>query len=397
MSKNIDIPASLGLPPLPSSSPDTIAALLWAREVLQKHLTTTYAVRDPKGIEELKMVKIGGVDQWLHIRGRNRNNPVLLWLHGGPGSAVIGNGGDAVLRPWEDYFTVVLWDQRQTGKIYYPEKDEIEPLTVKQFIEDTEELIQYLRNYLDKDKLFILGASWGTLLGIHMVKRHPNWLYAYIGVGQVVNTMDTERALYERLLGHAKEQNENVLIAKLESIIPKLDLEYPEREKSITENSSFIRRELSRLAGETLMRNLFFDDALNMWNFNQLISPHLTLTDISNSIIGDKPALFRPPYTFTRDFYNIDLINDVGSSFEVPVFFFTGSHDWQTSVSLSDQWFSQINAPYKELIHFDESSHFVVNEEPGKFLITLVNKVLPFSQSEIDKKIVESKVGVTNG
>ena len=165
MSKSIDIPTALGLPPLPSSSPDTIAALMWAREVLQQHLTTTYAVTDPKGIEELKPVKIGGVDQWLHIRGRNRNNPVLLWLHGGPGGSIIGcSGEDAILRPWEDYFTVVLWDQRQTGKSYYPEKDETEPLTVQQFIEDTEEVIQYLRNYLDKDKLFVLGASWALYL-----------------------------------------------------------------------------------------------------------------------------------------------------------------------------------------------------------------------------------------
>ena len=84
MTKNIDFSA-LGIPPLPSHSSDSIAALLWAREVLQQHLTTTYAVKDPKGIEELKPVKIGGIDQWLHIRGRNRNNPVLLYLHGGPG------------------------------------------------------------------------------------------------------------------------------------------------------------------------------------------------------------------------------------------------------------------------------------------------------------------------
>ena len=112
---NIDLSTALGIPPLPSHSPDTIAALLWAREVLQKHLTTTYAVKDPKGIEELKPVKIGGVDQWLHIRGRNRNNPVLLYLHGGPGAPNIGFF-DAIQRPWEDYFTVVQWDQRQTGK-----------------------------------------------------------------------------------------------------------------------------------------------------------------------------------------------------------------------------------------------------------------------------------------
>ena len=98
MKKTIELSTALGIPPLPSHNPDTITALLWAREVLQKHQTTIYAVQDPKGIEELKPVKIGGVDQWLHIRGRNRNNPVLLCLHGGPGSSNIGFV-DAIQRP----------------------------------------------------------------------------------------------------------------------------------------------------------------------------------------------------------------------------------------------------------------------------------------------------------
>ena len=113
MNKAIDLSAALGIPPLPSHSSDTIGALLWAREVLQQHLTATYAVTDPKGIEELKRVKIGGIDQLLHIRGRNRSNPVLLYLHGGPasGGSWIGTM-DAIQRPWEDYFTVVQWNQR---------------------------------------------------------------------------------------------------------------------------------------------------------------------------------------------------------------------------------------------------------------------------------------------
>ena len=381
MPKNSDILAGLGLPPLPSSSPDTMAALLWTREVLQKHLTTTYAVTDPKGIEELKPVKIGGVDQWLHIRGRNRDNPVLLWLHGGPGDAVIGNT-DAVQRPWEDYFTVVQWDQRQTGKSYYPANDETAPLSVQQFIEDTVELIQYLQSYLKKDKLFILGTSWGTTLGMHIVKRYPEWLHAYVGVGQVVDSTRATEVIYERILNYARERNEQELVDKVEALIPVLQSDYPEKEQSFAENCVFARKSLSRFAGEALMHHSSWDDALKMFSLDKAISPHLTLTDLSNAIIGDEVAVIRPPYTFTKDFLKTNLPQDIGSSFEVPIFFFTGTHDWQTPRSLSDEWFHEINAPYKELIHFEESSHSVVNEEPGKFLVTLVNKVLPFCQSK---------------
>ena len=396
MTKIINVLSGLGLPTLPSQSADTIAALLWAREAMQKHLTTTYAVQNPKGIEELKQVKIGGVDQWLHIRGRDRNNPMLLFLHGGPGSAMIGLM-DAIQRPWEDFFTVVQWDQRQTGKSYYPADDENAPLTVQQFIGDTEEVIRYLREYLNKDKLFVLGSSWGTILGMHMAKSHPDWLYAYIGVGQVVSQEASERAIYLRLLNHAMEQNETELASKLESMIPFFDADSPEREKTFAENCVFVRRELSRLAGETLMRHTFWDAAVDVFNLDRTLSPHLTLTDLSNAIIGDEIALFRPPYiNFTKDFFKTNLPKDIGSSFEVPIFFLTGSHDWHTPVSLSDQWFSEINAPHKELIHFEESSHVVFNEENGRFLIALVNKILPFAQVEIDKEATQNE-GVRNG
>ena len=385
MGKKIDILAGLGIPPLPSSSPDAVAALLWAREVCQNHLATSYSVNDPEGVDELKSIEIGGVDQWLHIRGRKRSNPVLLWLHGGPGGAVIGGGLDSTLRPWEDYFTIVLWDQRQTGKSYYPADDESSPLTISQFISDTEDVILYLRDYLKKEKIFLLGASWGTILGMSMVKSHPEWLHAYIGVGQVVKWLDSEKEICKRLLMHAKACEDNALINKITQIATQLDAQSPARERSVADNNDFTRRLLVDFAGEACMHHSSYDVASRIIAFDRLISPYLTLTDLSNSIIGDDLAAYRPPYTFLREALDFDLPEKLGSSFEVPIFFFTGTHDWQTPVSLSDQWFSEIKAPYKELVHFEESSHFVVNEEPGKFLVSLVNKVLPFAQSEADQ------------
>ena len=372
----VDIPL-LGLPELPSHSPDTIAALLWAREVLQAHQKTLYAVNNPNGIEELKAVNIGGVDQWLHIRGRNRENPVLLFLHGGPGGSLIG-AMDAVQRPWEDYFTVVQWDQRQTGKSYYTADDKNNPLTISQFVDDTEELIQYLRSYLEKDKLFIMGISWGTALGMHMVKRHPEWLHAYVGIGQTVNSMESERLMFDRLMGHAKEQKNHELVTKLDSIAP-----YPNPDclvESFVENSVFIRTKLSELAGETQAHHTSLGDLVTAWQFGNLISPHLSLTDLSNAALGQDDALIRDP-NFTLESLSKNLPEQLGSAFEVPIFFFTGAHDWQTAVPLSDQWFNDIEAPYKELLHFEESAHIVLSEEPGKFLVALVNKVLPFAES----------------
>ena len=373
MTSPMAIFSKLGLPPLPSHRSDTIAALLWAREVLQQQVKTTYAVKDPQGIEELKPVHIGGMDQWLHIRGRNRHNPVLLFIHGGPGDSALGLM-DAIQRPWEDYFTVVQWDQRHSGKSYTP-VDEHHPPCLEQYVEDTLAVIQYLRDYLQQDKLFVLGHSWGSVLAMHAVKRRPEWLHAYIGVGQVVGRQAGERGLYERLLQHAKAQQDAEVIARVESILPSLAEDAPPEAGEPwlnIENSGYVRRALSRLAGETLMHHLAWDDAINMFNLDKLLSPHLTFTDLSNAILGDIQVVD----------IRYDLPHDLGSDFEVPIYFFTGAHDWHTPRSLSDAWFEQISAPHKELIHFEESSHCVMNEEPGKFLLALVTQVLPWAKKQ---------------
>ena len=145
----------------------------------------------------------------------------------------------------------------------------------------------------------------------------------------------------------------------------------------------FVRRELSRLAGEVGMHHMPLDDFFKTWSFERTISPHITLTDLSNDIVGDEIALLRPPYHLMKDQLAVDLPKDIGSSFEVPIFFLSGRHDFQVPVTSSDQWFSEIETPHKELIHFEESSHMIVNEEPGKILVALVNQVLPFAQSKI--------------
>ena len=119
-----------------------------------------------------------------------------------------------------------------------------------------------------------------------------------------------------------------------------------------------------------------------MLTLDRTLSPHLTLTDLSNAIIGDSEPSTRPPYIFLKGFLDADLPRDIGNEFEVPIFFFTGAYDWQVPLSRSDRWFQEIDATHKKLIHFEESSHFVFNEEPGKFLLALVTKVLPFADPE---------------
>ena len=137
-------------------------------------------------MERLDKVRIGGIDQWVSIRGDDRRNPVLIVLHGGRGYADMpmswwfGRG-------WEEYFTVVYWDQRAAGKTYLPNDPATTKLTLtlERMVADAEELITWVRRDLGKQQVFLLGHSFGSYLGVQIAQRHPEWLYAYIGVGQL--------------------------------------------------------------------------------------------------------------------------------------------------------------------------------------------------------------------
>lgn len=376
MSKVRDLFSGLGIAQPPSSSAEFIGGALWAREQIQDHQKRVYRASGPAAIDSLGPVTINDSEQWLQIRGRNKDNPILLYLHGGPGAPMIG-WIDETTRPWEDYFTVVHWDQRQTGKSYYPSNDEEQPLTIAQFIADAEQVVHYLLNTCNKQKLCLLGHSWGSVLGMHLVKNIPELISAYIGVGQVVHWMDNEKIFFERLLQRAEEQQDHQLLEKLEAIKPYPVEASPQREEAFANHTAFLRQALCDIAGEAMMHHTSFDDVLTIVNFNRLVSPHLSLTDLSKSVIGDDIALLRPPYKLTQEYMAIDLPNDIGMAFEVPIFLFTGQHDWHTPKVLSDQWLADIAAPSKELVEFLDSSHYLVNEEPGKVLVNLVNKVLP--------------------
>lgn len=175
----------------------------------------------PGGIERLEKVRIGGIDQWVSIRGNNPDNPVLLMLHGGPGWVSMPTSW-YFQRGWEEYFTVVQWDQRGAGKTY-TENDpaRIAPtMTRAQMIEDAEQLVGWLRHEFDKDKIFVLGHSWGSYLGMELVRRKPQWLHAYIGMGQMIDAPESERRGWAWALAKARQDGNAEAIADLMSVAP---------------------------------------------------------------------------------------------------------------------------------------------------------------------------------
>lgn len=194
-------------PPAESAPPQPAQQKMMSRQEVTEIIADVRKIVSPNGVEELLPVQIDNSTQWLSIRGRDRRNPILLFLHGGPGSPTMPVAY-TFQSPWEDYFTVVQWDQRGTGKTYAANdpKTLASTMTVEQMTSDAEEVVRYLQKQFGKQKIFLLGHSWGTVLGVALAQRHPEWLYAYLGVGQMVNTEKAKKKVTS-LRWHKPEPN----------------------------------------------------------------------------------------------------------------------------------------------------------------------------------------------
>ncbi len=171
-------------------------------------------------VKEEKFVRIGGIDQWITIKGDDRSNPVLLFLHGGPGDAW-SPFADAMFAGWEKNFTLVQWDQRGAGRTYAKSGPSVEPtMTVERMVQDGIEVAEFLAQNLNKKKIIIMGCSWGSMLGIYMAHSRPDLFYAYLGCAQLVNTRKEDSASYARVLELARAAGDQSAVSALTAIGP---------------------------------------------------------------------------------------------------------------------------------------------------------------------------------
>src|SRR5512138_274326 len=175
----------------------------------------------PNGVERNETVRIGGIDQFVSVRGDDRRNPILLMIHGGPGFPTAPMAWFAT-HGLEEYFTVVHWDQRGSGKTHLMNDPKVVAPTMKpeRFVGDIEELVSWLREEMHKEKVFVLATSWGSYIGLEFARRRPEWLHAYIGMGQATNIPESERRGYAFALAAARKAGNEEAIAELESIAP---------------------------------------------------------------------------------------------------------------------------------------------------------------------------------
>jgi pimeloyl-ACP methyl ester carboxylesterase len=335
------------------------------------------AVNSPGKLEQLKdkegnrianslaeklFIEIGGVQQGFFIRSENPKNPVILFLHGGPGSPEL-----AISYPYEvserleKYFTVCYWDQRGAGMSFSNSIDTA-TMTLEQLIEDTRQITEYLKHRFNREKIYLMGHSWGSFLGVKTIEKHPENYIAYIGIGQVTNQIESEKLAYDYMLQYAKEVNDKAAVSKLEKF---------NRNAPDFPNLNYIeavRSPLMNKYGIGIMRDNF--------SMAKLIKDLLLFKGytVSEKMKYTQGMTFSNTYLWEN--VTDDNLFESSASFQVPVYIVHGKYDYQVSYTLSREYFKKIEAPEKSFFTFEKSAHSPNGEEPEKFVRVVRNIVL---------------------
>jgi pimeloyl-ACP methyl ester carboxylesterase len=345
------------------------AAAFGYRAWRQYENAIAFAIRTPNGIDEAAFVKIGGIEQWVQIRGDDRNNPVILIVHGGPGISMIPM--TAIFRPWEKYFTVVQWDQRGSGKTYgYGGKAGQGVMTIARMTQDGIELAQYLRAHLRKKRIVVLGHSWGTVLATLMVKQQPDLFSAYVGTGELVDKQANEMAVYAGLMNKLQAAHDESGLAALRKVGPPpyddIDRLYAQRKLLAAHDTAAEQGLQSKMTPIVLF------------------APNYSLTDIYDFLTAPP---FAQRMTYAEE--NAYDARKLGTRFDVPVFIFEGDEDAMTPVSLSAQYFATVRAPKKAFVLLKGGGHTAILTMSDAFLKELVARVRPAA--------IQNETGASHG
>lgn len=316
-------------------------------------------------------VQINGVDQGMFIKSRNIHNPVLLFVHGGPGMPEYWLTQRYPIG-LEDHFTVAWWEQRGTGLSYH----DIQPegMTAEQFVADTIEVTRYLLNRFGQEKIYLMGHSWGSYIGVQAAAQAPEFYYAYIGMGQVSYQIQSEQLAYEYALAYHRQNGDQRMVRKLEAAPPTTSVPLPAAYEAL-------RDEYMHTAGigtTREMKSVITGIFLPSWQFREY-----TLTEKVNLWRGKV-------YSRSRDFglwdtmQATDLTQQV-AELSIPVYFFHGRYDYTCAYPLAKTFFDELQAPLKGFYTFEHSAHSPLFEEPEKALRILLEDVLNATNALADK------------
>jgi pimeloyl-ACP methyl ester carboxylesterase len=324
----------------------------------------------PGSLSEKAFVTINGVQQGMFIKSRDARNPVLLFLHGGPGMPeyFLTQRYPTGL---EDYFTVVWWDRRGAGLSYSPAIP-LETMTVEQSIQDTLEVTKYLRQRFGKEKIYLMGHSGGSFIGIQAAARAPELYAAYIGVAQMAYQIKSEQLAYAYMLPLFKENGNTRMVQLFEANPVTLTVPLPPAYAAVRDEAMH-----SLGIGTTRdMRSVVTGVFLPSWFHSEYT-------------LAEKVNLWRGKFFSHAILWNEMIATDLTqqvTELTIPVYFFHGAYDYTCSYALARSYFEQLAAPIKGFYTFENSAHSPIFEEPGKVRELLRADVLAGVNSHADAK-----------
>jgi pimeloyl-ACP methyl ester carboxylesterase len=313
----------------------------------------------PGSIAVLEKVNLNGSEQWITIRGRDVNKPVLLFLAGGPGGSQLVTQRRA-LGALEDHFVVVNWEQPGAGKSFHAV--ELSTLTPERYVADGIALVNILRQRFDEEKVYMLGESWGSVVGVWMVQREPELFHAFIGTGQMVAFLDTDTICYEFVLDLLEKQGN---LEKLEQLKKQGPPPYYGKGVALKE-SAFLTETYSYMNADPNIK----DDGFN--TFQDLAGPEYGLYDKVNWFRG----ILETMDTVYPQLWEVDFRTQA-AELGAPVYFLIGRHDVNAPPVLTEEYFGILESPHKELIWFEHSGHNPWVTEADAFVDVLVNQIVP--------------------
>ena len=301
------------------------------------------------GITSLEKLQVNGDEQVILLRGKNTEDPIVLFLHGGPGMPMMYLA-HTFQEELEQHFIVAHWDQRASGKSWHTEQD-TSSINIRQYLDDAYVVISHLQERFDKKKIFLVGHSFGSYLGTLLIREKPEWFHAYIGIGQVVDDKKALTIQADFLNKEATKRKDTKALSELDHygwrIHEKYLFKYGGELKHHTGYWPFIRDGL-------MSKEYTFRDAMNLSRASNFCSRHMQYNVIEGSILEA----------------GID-------TFQLPVYYFVGVSDYTTPFTLIEAYYAQVKAPRKALVWFHSSAHFPHYEEPDEF----VNQMILIKQS----------------
>jgi pimeloyl-ACP methyl ester carboxylesterase len=339
-------------------NPGALADWAWKIAIFLSAVAVIANAQTPTArIDNTTFVPLGGIDQWISIRGNDRANPVLLVVHGGPGEAQWPQAD--VYRPWEKWFTVVQWDQRGAGHTFGRYGTETPDVTLDRISKDGVELAEYLCRHLGKKKIIVLGHSWGSLVATHMVQMRPDLFAAYVGTGQVASWAATLDIQYDLLLAKARRDGDQATVKKLEAV----GRPGPTNADHFNFLNEYQFRSLWPQSDQAWLQHLRSQAAeLQAKEPEQFKNLEDGMEFTAEHVVPDQMATDLP-----------HTACDIHTAY----FIIQGQDDVVAPTQAAVDYFKCVRAPKKELVIIPNAGHFAFMTSPDKFLEALISKVRP--------------------